>query len=69
LRVGGEGIYYLKVRDSIDSGKPKEDSIVGVYGEPNKPKLIGIKDGEIKDNVKIRVTKFSNIINENKKQD
>ncbi len=69
LRVGGEGIYYLKVRDFIDRGKPKEDSIIGIFGEPDKPENLEIKDGEIKDNVKIKVTKFSTIINENKKKD
>jgi len=62
LRLGGEGIYYLKVRDLIDRGKPKKDSIIGIYGEPDKPETIEIKDGEIKDNVKIRVTTYSKLV-------
>jgi len=44
-------------------------AIIGIYGEPDKPETIEIKDGEIKDNVKIRVTKFYNKIKENKKKE
>lgn len=47
LRLGSGGRYILKVRNVINGGAPKQGYIIGLYGQPDNPKVIEIKDGEV----------------------
>jgi hypothetical protein len=48
LKLDGNGVYYLKVRDSYGGGKPQVGQLMGVYGGDEPTPVVVVLGGRLK---------------------